>query len=121
MRSWLELLRISNLPTVWTNIIVGAVLSIAVALPSNPSLVAVLIAIIAGSCLYLAGMVFNDVFDLEIDRRERPGRPIPSGRISRGAAIAFGVALLSLGVGGAKSDACRFALRTGPRVHRQDV
>ena len=99
MKSWLELLRISNLPTVWTNIIVGAVLSIAVAQPSNPSLVAVLIAIIAGSCLYLAGMVFNDVFDLEIDRRERPGRPIPSGRISRGAAIAFGVALLALGVG----------------------
>ena len=99
MRSWLELLRISNLPTVWTNIIVGAVLSIAVARPSNPGLVAVLIAIIAGSCLYLAGMVFNDVFDLEIDRRERPGRPIPSGRISRGAAIAFGVALLALGVG----------------------
>ena len=99
MRAWLEVLRISNLPTVWTNVLVGAVLSIAVARPSNPSLVAVLIAIIAGSCLYLAGMVFNDVFDVEIDRRERPGRPIPSGRISHGAAIAFGAVLLALGVG----------------------
>ena len=99
MRAWLEVLRISNLPTVWTNVLVGVVLSIAIARPPNPSLVAVLIAIVAGSCLYLAGMVFNDVFDVEIDRRERPGRPIPSGRISHGAAIAFGTVLLAIGVG----------------------
>jgi len=99
MRAWLEILRISNLPTVWTNVLVGAVLSIAVARPSNPSLISVLIAIIAGSCLYLAGMVFNDVFDLEIDRRERPGRPIPSSRIGRGAATTIGAVLLAIGVG----------------------
>ncbi len=99
MRAWLEILRISNLPTVWTNVLVGVVLSIAVARPSNSSPVAVLIAIVAGSCLYLAGMVFNDVFDVEIDRRERPGRPIPSGRIGRGAATTIGAVLLAIGVG----------------------
>ena len=99
MRAWLEVLRISNLPTVWTNVLVGVVLSIAIARPSDPSLVAVFVAIAAGSCLYLAGMVFNDVFDVEIDRRERPGRPIPSGRIGRNAAIAFGTVLLGIGVG----------------------
>lgn len=99
MRAWLEVLRVSNLPTVWTNVLVGVVLSIAIARPSDPSLVAVLLAITAGSCLYLAGMVFNDVFDVEIDRRERPGRPIPSGRIGRGAATAFGMVLLGIGVG----------------------
>ena len=82
MRAWLEVLRISNLPTVWTNVLVGAVLSIAVARPSNPSLVAVLIAIIAGSCLYLAGMVFNDVADVDEDRAQRPERPIPRGERS---------------------------------------
>ena len=80
MRAWLEILRISNLPTVWTNVLVGAVLSLAVARPSNPEIVpGLVIAIVAGSCLYLAGMVFNDVFDVAIDRRERLGRPIPSG------------------------------------------
>ena len=36
----------------------------------------------ASSLLYAAGVVLNDVFDLEIDRHERPERPIPSGRIS---------------------------------------
>jgi hypothetical protein len=100
MRAWLEILRISNLPTVWTNVLVGVVLSIAVARPSNPNLVAgLVIAIVAGSCLYLAGMVFNDVFDVEIDRQERPRRPIPSGRIGRGAAAVVGTVLLAIGVG----------------------
>ena len=99
MRAWLEILRISTLPTVWTNVLVGAVLSLAVARPSNPSLLTIPLAIIAGSCLYLAGMVFNDVFDVEIDRQERPRRPIPSGRIGRGAAAVVGTVLLALGVG----------------------
>ncbi len=39
-------------------------------------------------------MVWNDFFDLEQDRRERPFRPIPSGRISRRTAGALGAALL---------------------------
>jgi 4-hydroxybenzoate polyprenyltransferase len=35
----------------------------------------------AGVALYWAGMVLNDVFDVEQDRRERPSRPIPGGWI----------------------------------------
>ena len=31
-------------------------------------------------------MVLNDVFDAEVDAREQPDRPIPSGRVSRRAA-----------------------------------
>jgi 4-hydroxybenzoate polyprenyltransferase len=52
----------------------------------------------ASSGLYLAGMVFNDLFDRNVDARERPNRPIPSGRVSlRGAAL-FGTALLAVGL-----------------------
>jgi 4-hydroxybenzoate polyprenyltransferase len=51
----------------------------------------------ASACLYSAGMVWNDFFDIEQDRRERPFRPLPSGRISRRAAALFGIALLALG------------------------
>jgi hypothetical protein len=36
----------------------------------------------ASSCLYLAGMALNDYADRDVDARERPGRPIPSGRVS---------------------------------------
>ena len=38
--------------------------------------------IVASASLYLAGMVLNDVFDIELDREEQPYRPLPSGRIS---------------------------------------
>jgi 4-hydroxybenzoate polyprenyltransferase len=43
-------------------------------------------------------MVLNDVFDVAQDRRERPQRPIPSGRISARDAMAIGRMLLVLGV-----------------------
>ena len=33
------------------------------------------------SLLYSAGMVLNDCFDMEEDRRERPSRPLPAGQI----------------------------------------
>jgi 4-hydroxybenzoate polyprenyltransferase len=52
----------------------------------------------SSACLYSAGMVWNDFFDLEQDRRERPFRPLPSGRIRRGAAGLLGAALLALGL-----------------------
>jgi 4-hydroxybenzoate polyprenyltransferase len=48
--------------------------------------------------LYWAGMVLNDVYDVETDRRERPDRPIPSGRIELGAARRIGFGLLGAGV-----------------------
>jgi 4-hydroxybenzoate polyprenyltransferase len=50
------------------------------------------------SCLYLAGMVFNDVFDREVDARERPRRPIPSGRVTVRGATALGAVLTGAGL-----------------------
>jgi 4-hydroxybenzoate polyprenyltransferase len=52
----------------------------------------------ASSCLYLAGMVFNDIFDRKIDAKERPKRPIPSGRITVRSAATFGVVLITGGL-----------------------
>ena len=52
----------------------------------------------ASACLYTAGMVLNDVFDVEIDRKERPFRPLPSGQIGLKTARAFGFWLLIVGV-----------------------
>jgi 4-hydroxybenzoate polyprenyltransferase len=48
--------------------------------------------------LYAGGMVLNDCFDLAEDRRERPGRPLPSGRVPVRLAWALGLALLGTGV-----------------------
>ena len=48
-------------------------------------------------CLYWAGMALNDYADREVDAKERPQRPIPSGRVS--PAVAFGLAAGLTGAG----------------------
>lgn len=51
--------------------------------------------------LYGGGIVFNDFFDADLDRRERPERPIPSGLASTLSAGALASILLAIGVGAA--------------------
>jgi len=48
--------------------------------------------------LYGGGVVFNDVFDADLDRRERPERPIPSGQVTIRQATVLGLGLLLGGV-----------------------
>ena len=48
--------------------------------------------------LYGGGVVFNDVFDANLDKTERPERPIPSGLIMIGEAATLGASLLIAGV-----------------------
>jgi 4-hydroxybenzoate polyprenyltransferase len=68
----------------------------------------------ASSLLYIAGMVLNDLFDLQQDRLERPSRPLPSGRIARGVASRLGWGMLLLGVALAWSAGyMRFAAADG--------
>jgi len=50
------------------------------------------------ACLYGGGVVFNDVFDAELDKVERPERAIPSGLISIAQASTLGGILLSGGI-----------------------
>lgn len=45
---------------------------------------AVLAALVTGT-----GNILNDCFDLEVDRINKPGRPLPSGRITPRAAVAW--------------------------------
>ena len=88
-----ELGRVSNLPTVWSNVLAGMVLAGGI-LHTLP----LVIVLIACSLMYVGGMFLNDAFDAEIDAEERPERPIPSGRVSRQAVYAMGYGQLALGV-----------------------
>lgn len=104
VRAWLEIMRISNLPTVLSNAIAGAAVGAAAGwgvegvktwheMPEQ-----LLWSVAAPPLAYVAGMILNDAFDARIDARERPSRPIPSGRIRRLDAFTVGFALLALSV-----------------------
>lgn len=54
--------------------------------------------ILATIGLYGGGVVMNDVADYELDKIERPERPIPSGLASRNGAIILGMSLLVAGI-----------------------
>jgi 4-hydroxybenzoate polyprenyltransferase len=54
--------------------------------------------LVSSASLYLAGMALNDAFDVDIDRAERPERPIPSGRVRLDTARWIGLGLLASGV-----------------------
>jgi len=53
---------------------------------------------LASAALYTAGMVLNDVYDVDVDRQERPTRPLPAGQIAVGHARWLGWELLFAGV-----------------------
>ncbi len=94
----LAYLRLCRFPTVFTaiaDIAAGFLLSHAFLQP----LPEFLFLAAASACLYLSGMVFNDVFDVKQDTEERPQRPIPSGQISRRNATLFGAGLMVGGLG----------------------
>jgi 4-hydroxybenzoate polyprenyltransferase len=93
LRAYLELSRVSNLPTVWSNVLAGCLLSGGELTPASFFLLAV-----ALSCFYLAGMSLNDACDAEYDSERRPSRPIPSGRISPRAARIFSAMLFAAGI-----------------------
>lgn len=90
----LSLARISNSPTVASNVLAGAALG-GVLVPNG----AVLLLIIAMVLFYTAGMYLNDLFDYQIDLRERSDRPLPAGRVSRRTATAVVLLLFAVGSG----------------------
>jgi hypothetical protein len=89
----LRLGRVSNLPTVWTNVAAGLALS---GSPFSASLALSLCAAI--SLAYVGGMYLNDAFDREYDRAERKERPIPAGEVSAASVFTLGFGMLALGV-----------------------
>src|SRR4029077_5124911 len=84
----------SNLPTVTSNVLA------ALALAGRPvTLAHAVILCVALSLFYVGGMWLNDAFDRDIDRVERPERPIPSGQTDAATVFMWGFAMLGAGVG----------------------
>lgn len=92
MKPWLQLARISNLPTVWTNVAAAWLLAGGEWADARLSWL-----IFAGSLLYTGGMILNDAADVKFDREHRNERPIPAGEVSLMAAWTVGLAMLLAG------------------------
>jgi 4-hydroxybenzoate polyprenyltransferase len=100
-RAYLLLARVSNLPTIWTNVAAGWFCAMAsqnsivdytadMQPTGNPALLSM-------SLFYMAGMFLNDVCDAPFDARARADRPIPAGDVSRREALAIAILLFVIG------------------------
>jgi 4-hydroxybenzoate polyprenyltransferase len=90
--SYLELIRPANVATALADVLAGYAVA---GLPDWTRLIWLLL---STACLYAGGVVLNDYYDRELDSRERPERPIPSGRVRPASAARFGGSLLVTGV-----------------------
>ncbi len=89
--AYLRLARVSNLPTVWSNVLAGS------AIAGGLEGYGLIVAMLAASLLYTAGMFLNDAFDREIDAVERPGRPLSSGAVAPSTVWSAGIGMLIAG------------------------
>lgn len=96
--AFLQLVRLPNVFTAIADIALSAL--VVYGLPDHSvRLLPFVMLVLASCCLYCSGMVWNDYFDADKDERERPFRPIPSGRVSLNEAFTFATLLMCAGVG----------------------
>ena len=95
---YVMLIRPANIITAISDILAGSAIAGYLVELYTPSISKLTLLLLSTSCLYAGGIVFNDVFDINIDRSERPERPLPNGEISLKNAQIFGVTLFILGI-----------------------
>jgi 4-hydroxybenzoate polyprenyltransferase len=99
---YLKLLRIPNIFTVPGDIIVGFLVALVVFQSSSVGLShfntpVLFILIFSSITIYLGGLVSNDLFDIKIDKVDRPTRPLPSGKVQKKHAIILLTCLFGIG------------------------
>lgn len=96
---YLVLMRPANIVTAVSDILAGtAIAGFLSHASSTIDWLNILFLVAATKGLYGGGIVLNDVFDLELDKVERPERPIPSGQVSKNKALTLAVSLYALGI-----------------------
>lgn len=97
---YLRLMRPANIVTSVADILAGVAISgyLIFNLNAVPNLFPVLLLCLSTIGLYGGGVVFNDVFDADLDMVERPERPIPSGLITKTEATRLASLLIAFGI-----------------------
>tara|TARA_R110001606_G_scaffold6190_4_gene27888 strand:- start:1646 stop:2545 length:900 start_codon:yes stop_codon:yes gene_type:complete len=98
-----RLARPANLPTAAADILAGVAIAlylknIEVLKFLGDQSADILSLVFSSIALYAGGVVFNDVFDAELDAVERPERAIPSGLVPKREAVYFGIILMLIGI-----------------------
>jgi len=94
--AYLELVRAPNLFTAVADVATGFVFARTTEAPRGvwllgwPDVHLLGLLVFTSMLFYTSGIVFNDVFDLPLDARQRPERPLPSRRVSLHAARRLG-------------------------------
>jgi UbiA prenyltransferase family len=98
IKAYLQLCRPANIVTAIADILAGVAIASFATPIEELNLFGVTLLCISTIGLYGGGIVFNDIFDLELDKIERPERAIPSGKVSLKNAWIFGSLLLVVGI-----------------------
>jgi geranylgeranylglycerol-phosphate geranylgeranyltransferase len=84
------------------SVMVGFAVVVGIAVTSNDYhsifTLTALLGFLTGFFISSFSMVSNDIYDLEVDRVNQPGRPLPSGAVSLNVAKIFSGILLALGL-----------------------
>ncbi|MDO8343460.1 MAG: UbiA family prenyltransferase [Cellvibrio sp.] len=96
IKPFLALCRISNLPTVWMNVLTTMVL-IDLAIPNTVQWCWLPVLALALSAFYCGGMVLNDLCDYQWDKQHQPYRPLVTGSVSVKTAVIIASVLFLTG------------------------
>jgi 4-hydroxybenzoate polyprenyltransferase len=94
VKEYLRLIRLPNIFTTPSNILAGYFAAVTTTTAAEADEVHLIALMVSSGLLYIAGIVLNDYFDIEIDKKERPSRPLPSGKISKGYALTIAIVAL---------------------------
>lgn len=100
---FLRLMRPANIVTAVSDILAGVAIANYNANQNwlQQNWTSVLLLVISTIGLYGGGVVLNDVFDAELDKTERPERPIPGGLVSKKEGALLASFLFITGIGSA--------------------
>jgi len=88
-KDYLQLVRIPGIFTALSNVLIGYFFSL-----SETEVISFPFLLLTSGMLFCSGMIFNDYFDLQIDKKERPDRPLPSKKIPKQNAFLLGIIFL---------------------------
>ena len=91
-KEYLQLVRLPGIFTAFSNVLIGYFFSFSF----NSEIIFLPYLLATSGMLFCSGMIFNDYFDYNLDKKERSFRPLPSGKISKKNALLIGFIFLIL-------------------------